>query len=140
MASETDIEHDAEAGGAMIEFIVLGTLLLLPTIYFLMAVFSLQSGAMAAAAASQQAVQVIESTENRQQSLGLVHSAAAFAVQDYGISADQVNASAACLDEACDKIRVSVTVSVKMPLLPWSPPGGIAEMTSNSMWWGGKYR
>lgn len=132
---------DRERGSAMIEFIALGTMLFVPTIYFLLTIFAIQSAGFAASAASQQGIIAVRNMgENRQMSLDNVHTIASIAVQDYGIDSSQLAVEARCATSACDQVTVRTTVTVDLPLIPWIAPGGVGTMSSEATWWGGKYR
>ncbi len=133
---------DKESGSALLEFLALGLLLLVPTLYFLLAVFSLQSGAMAANAASHQAIQLIQAAGYRSIEQAQLQQAAVFAASDYGVPADSVTIAASCLGDcsAQASIRVEVTVSLALPLLPGEGPGSMAQLHSHATSWVGKYQ
>lgn len=131
----------AEFGGAIIEFLALAFMLFIPTVYFLLTVFSIQSAGLAASAASQQAIMVVKAMgDERQMNLAQAHAAAALAVADYGVSPSQLSLDATCLDAQCDRVQVAASVAVSLPLVPWLAPSGIGTMHSSATWWGGKYR
>ncbi|MBM7051035.1 MULTISPECIES: hypothetical protein [unclassified Rothia (in: high G+C Gram-positive bacteria)] len=132
----------AESGNAMIEFIVLGLMLLLPTVYFLLAVFSVQSAALAANAASSAAVQYAQSTPREQLSATNVSQVAQMAASDYKIPPDSTSIVFNCVADcsASSAVQVTVTVEAQVPLIPWIAPGGFAELSSTAVGWGGKYQ
>ena len=132
---------DTERGSAMIEFIALATMLFIPTVYFLLTVFSIQAAGFAAAAASQQGIIAVRNMgEQRQMNIEQVEAIAAIAVRDYGIDHSQLSVTARCETGDCDKVSVQTSVTVELPLIPWVAPRGIGTMTSQATWWGSKYR
>lgn len=147
MKSPEEIPHqgieteDSERGSAMIEFIALSVMLFIPTVYFLLTVFSIQAAGFAAAAASQQGIMVVRNMgEERAVQLAQVQAAAALAAEDYGVAANQIQVQAHCLTAECDRVQVATSVTVDLPLIPWVAPQGIGTMSSEATWWGGKYR
>ncbi len=142
MTTRENQAESSETGSAMIEFLGLGLILMIPTVYFLLAIFSLQSGAMAATAASQQAIQVIENSPRSTISNSSVQRSAAFAAADYGFAPEQVAAKVSCTGDCTEEsaLRVDVVISVNIPLIPGISNQEMAEMTSSATAWGGKYR
>ncbi|GGH59405.1 hypothetical protein [Rothia aerolata] len=142
MTTRENQAESSETGSAMIEFLGLGLMLMIPTVYFLLAIFSLQSGAMAAIAASQQAIQVIENSPRSAISNSSVQRSAAFAAADYGFAPEQVAATVSCTGDCTEEsaLRVDVAISVNIPLIPGMNNQEMAEMTSSATAWGGKYR
>ena len=53
-------QHDSEEGSAIVEFLGLGITLLIPVLYGILTIFSLQSSVMAAHAASAQVVLYVQ--------------------------------------------------------------------------------
>lgn len=130
-----------EEGSALIEFIGLGALLMIPTVYFLLSVFTLQSGAFAASSASQQALQFVQQLPAEQRSQAVAQNIAQLAASDYGVDASQVSATLGC-EATCsngERMTVDVTVNVDMPLLPWAGAPTLGTMTSQAVSWGSKY-
>lgn len=130
-----------EAGNALIEFIMLGALLMIPTVYFLLSVFAMQSAAFAASNASAQALQVIQQLPPDQRSQSTASSVAAMAASDFGLESDRVIATLRC-ENTCaqgERITVDVTVQVVLPLVPWAGAPTMANMTSRAISWGGNY-
>lgn len=132
---------EGERGNALVEFIGLGALLMIPTVYFLLSVFALQSGAFAAASASQQALQFVQQLPAEQRSQGAAQNIAQLAASDYGIDPGQVTAVLGC-ERSCgqgERLTVDVTVQVELPLVPWPGAPSMGTMTSQAVSWGSKY-
>lgn len=98
----------AEEGSAVIEFVFLAVMLMVPTIYALVAVSTAQSAAYASVAAGQQALQVIEERGLDEVSAPTAQAAAAFAAQDYGIPAEQVQTSLSCTGDCTGRDHLSI--------------------------------
>lgn len=141
-STKSSTGDDREHGNAMIEFIGLGLMLMIPTIYFLLSVFSVQSASMAANAASQQAVQMIQAHPIEQVNEASVTAAAHFAAADYSVDSNRVSVSVNCSGNcaAASSIRVDTRVEVALPLIPWVSGASFATVDSSAMVWGGKYR
>lgn len=135
-------KQSAETGNAMIDFTVLGLMLMVPTVYFLLAVFSVQSAALAANAASAAAVQYAQATPREQLSSVSVTQVAQMAAADFNLPADTVSVQFFCEADCSSSsaVQVSVTTRAQLPLIPRVAPGGFAELSSTAVGWGGKYR
>lgn len=131
----------SEQGSALIEFIGLSALLMVPTVYFLLAVFSIQLAAFAASNASAQALQVVQQLPADQAATSHVQGAAELAASDFGFAHDQVQATIVC-ENTCarnERMTITVTVDVQLPLMPWPGAPTMATMTSSATSWGGAY-
>lgn len=132
---------DREAGSALVEFIALSAMLMVPTVYFLLSIFAMQSAAFAASNSSAQAVQVLTLLPAEQRSSSAAQNIATLAASDFGIRPDQVSTSLAC-EATCapgEKIVVEVSVTTDLPLVPWTNAPSMATMTSSATSWGGNY-
>lgn len=132
---------EAEQGNALIEFIVLGTTLMIPTMYFLITVFTLQSAAFAASNAGQQSLQYLQQSRQEHLGQGSAQAIAELAASDYGIAAEHVKTQVSCAASCAqgEQMTVSVLVEVPLPLVPWPGAPSIATMTSEATSWGGNY-
>lgn len=134
-------DGSGEAGNALIEFIMLGALLMIPTVYFLLSVFAMQSAAFAASNASAQALQVIQQLPPDQRSQSTASSVAVMAASDFGLDGNHITTTLGC-ENTCaqgERITVDVTVQVDLPLVPWAGAPTMANMTSRAISWGGNY-
>lgn len=134
-------KQSQETGNALIEFIMLGSLLMIPTVYFLLSVFAMQSAAFAASNASAQALQVIQQLPPDQRSQATASSVAVMAASDFGLDSEHITTSLACQNTCAqgERMTVSVTVQVDLPLVPWPGAPTLANMTSQAISWGGIY-
>lgn len=143
LSEETPSERElSDRGNAMVEFLGVGFMLMVPTIYFLLAVFAVQSSTMAANAAADQIAQTISNQPLDTLDTSLATRSAQFAVNDYGVDAKnmqvQVNCGSDC--SRSDSVRVEVTVNVQLPLIPWVKDASFAKVSASSTVWGGRYR
>ncbi|WP_237195454.1 pilus assembly protein TadE [Rothia nasimurium] len=140
-AEEMQRTDHPEQGSALVEFIGLGALLMVPTVYFLLSVFAMQSAAFAASNASSHALQVIQFLPPEQRNQSAVQTVAALTAGDFGLDANTVTATLSCEDvcAAGERMSVDVTVEVGLPLVPWPGAPTLATMTSQAVSWGGDY-
>ena len=114
---------DPQAGSAIIEFVVLAVVLLVPLFYLVMMLARLQAGAYAVGAASREAGRAYVTAQMPAQARPRADSAAGLALADQGFDYEIP------VDIRCDgdglpclrpegRIRVTATVWVPMPLVP----------------------
>ena len=121
--------HGSEEGSAIVEFLGLGITLLIPVLYGVLTIFSLQSSVMAAHAASAQVVLYVH----------LAKRLAAHAAADYGVEPSDVSVSLSCSSGECvsgTKAYATVTVQARLPLLPSFMGGGVIPVSSHATSWG----
>ena len=126
-------QHDSEEGSAIVEFLGLGITLLIPVLYGILTIFSLQSSVMAAHAASAQVVLYVQE-QPQDSSVGPEHAAA-----DYGVEPSDVSVSLSCASGECvsgTKAYATVTVQARLPLLPSFMGGGVIPVSSHATSWG----
>lgn len=114
--------RDGECGSAVVEFVVLGVLMLVPLLYLVMTMARLQAGAYAASAAAREAARgfvtarTVEAAEPR--ALG----AASIAFEDQGFRAGEGVLTMECDGTPClrpeGRIEMVATVTVPLPLVP----------------------
>lgn len=116
---------EPERGSAVVEFVTVGVLMLVPVVYLVVAMASVQAAAFATESAAREAARIVVTDPDEQRSADLVVAAVGWAFRDQGIDADprqaaRISCSAApCLTPGAD---VTVTVSVDVPL-PGLPAG-----------------
>ncbi|GAB3530397.1 hypothetical protein [Arthrobacter monumenti] len=117
--------EDSESGSAVIEFIFLGTLLLVPVVYLVLAVGSLQGGSYASVGAAHQAAKVFVSSESPETGKLRAERAAMLAVTDHGFEPSSVTMEIVCNGEKClepgSMVTVHISVEVPLPLMPSMP-------------------
>jgi hypothetical protein len=110
-----------EEGSAVVEFIFLGVLLLVPVVYAILTVSQVQAAAFAAVGAADHAAKVFVAADSEARARAAAADAAARAVRNMGLPAGSedvaVRCSGPCLDPG-SQVTVTVTVRVALPLLP----------------------
>jgi Flp pilus assembly protein TadG len=110
-----------ESGSAVVEFVFLAVLLMIPLIYLVMVLGRLQAGAYAAAAAAREAGRVYVTAATEEEAAGRAETAARIAFEDQGFGSEGV------LDLVCDatpclrpegRVEIQATVTVPLPLVP----------------------
>lgn len=115
--------HDDESGSAIVEFVILGVVFLVPLVYLMIALFSLQSAAYAAEGAARDAGRVYSAAVNETEARAAAALTVDMAFEDFGLTlAEPATFSVSCESEPCLSagavIEVSVTAGVRLPLLP----------------------
>ena len=113
-----------EEGSASLEFITAGMLLLLPLVYLVLTLASIQAGAFAVEGAARQAARVYVQSASVGEANAAASRAIEFALADYGLDADDVSVTVACTPDPAScltrrgfvTIRVSTTIA--LPLVP----------------------
>lgn len=120
-----------ERGSALVEFVWLGLLLLVPLVYVLLSVFAAQSGAYGSDAASRAAGRAFMLAPSQAEAFAAAEGAAEVALADQGIDAERMDLSVSCapVPDRClssgSTVTVEVTVQQPLPLVP-SALGGNA--------------
>ena len=112
-----------DSGSASLEFITVGLILLLPLVYLVLAMATIQGAALAVEAAARQAVRVYVVSSSEAGAAQRAERAIAFALADAGIESPPTVAVAcgprpgACLTRL-GTVTITVAVSVPLPLVP----------------------
>ena len=138
---------DGRAGGdegsAVVEFVALGTLLLVPVVYFVLAVAQVQAGAFAVVSAAQQASQVLARAEPGELTEAGLGAAAQLAAADQGFAPDRLGLRLECSDGACAApgavATVQAALEVPLPLVPGFTDLDVAVLTSSATVVVGRY-
>lgn len=105
-------------GNALVEFVYLSVLLMIPLVYVLLSVFVLQRAAFGATEAARQAGRAFARADNVDQAQARGRAAAQLALRDQGIR-DADGPVFSCPDGPClgpgSRVRVTVTYRVKLP-------------------------
>jgi Flp pilus assembly protein TadG len=115
--------RDAEEGSAIVEFVFLGVLLLVPIVYLIVALGRIQAGALAVEQGAREAGRAFVTAPDETTAVARARAAATLAYQDQGFAApgrDQVaivcNASP-CLS-ANGRVTVKSSITVVLPGVP----------------------
>lgn len=112
-----------DSGSASLEFITVGLILLLPLVYLVLTMATIQGAALAVEAAARQAVRTYVISSSEQVAAQRAERAIAFALADAGIDTAPTVAvaceprPAACLTRL-GTVTITVAVSVPLPLVP----------------------
>jgi Flp pilus assembly protein TadG len=113
---------DDDRGAAMVEFVVIFVVLLVPLVYLVLAVFDVQRNAYAATAATREAGRVFVLADSSQSGERQARAAAALALADHGIDASSGTLTITCSATPCLTPGATVTVSydtvVPLPFVP----------------------
>jgi hypothetical protein len=111
-------------GSASLEFITAGMILLVPLVYLVLVLSQLEAGAFAVEGAARQAARVLVQSSSVAQGTASAKTAVRFALDDYGLDADDAQISVRCSPRptACltrqGYVTVTVTTRVVLPLVP----------------------
>ena len=110
-----------QAGSAIVEFVFLAVLMMVPLFFLVMVLARLQSGAYAVSAASREAGRAYVTAEVAAQASSRAQSAAGLAFADQGFE-HEGRIEIGCDGTPClrpeGRIQVTATISVPMPLVP----------------------
>jgi hypothetical protein len=111
-------------GSASLEFITAGLVLLLPLVYLVLTMSTIQAGAFAVEGAARQAARVFVQAETLDEAAAAAERAVEFALADYELSAEQVTVTVSCRPNPANCLQrrgfvtVRVTTTVPLPLVP----------------------
>ncbi|WP_205647416.1 TadE family protein [Agromyces badenianii] len=113
----------SDEGSASLEFLTVGIILLVPLVYLVLAVAAIQGGALAVEGAARQAARVAVQAIDSGAADAAVERAVRVTLDDYGVDADAASVTVSCAPSgdclaAGERVRVSVTASVQLPLVP----------------------
>lgn len=110
-----------EEGSAVVEFVFLGVLLLVPVVYLVLTVGQLQGGSFAVVGAADQAAKVFAAAPTSEDAHARARAAALLTLADFGFTEEQASIDISC-DTEClapgSSVQVVVRLDVPLPLLP----------------------
>lgn len=110
-----------ERGSAVVEFVFLGVLLLVPVVYLVLTVGQLQGGSFAVVGAADQAAKVYVDAPAPGEADSRAREAARIALSDFGFSEEQASVEIACSSDCLapgSTVTVVVRLDVPLPLIP----------------------
>lgn len=110
-----------EEGSAVVEFVFLGVLLLVPVVYLVLTVGHLQGGSFAVVGAADQAAKVYVDASGPAEADARAREAVAVALADFGFTQDQADVAISCSEECLapgSSVTVTVALEVPLPLIP----------------------
>lgn len=116
------IPPSGERGSAVVEFVVLTVLLMVPLFYLVMTVSRVQAGSYAASTAAREAGRAYVTAADERSAAERAEAAARLAFEDQGFTADEATLSMACDGTPClrpeGRVEMTATVMVPLPLVP----------------------
>ncbi len=111
-----------EGGSAVLEVLVLGAGLLVPLLYGVLSVMSVQSASFAATAAAREAARGFVTASTAADGAARARAAAALVLADAGVprAVPRIRCAGTCLAPG-SRVDVTVAVDVPLPLLPGGP-------------------
>lgn len=134
MPRPTDVVDDPERGSAALEFIVVGLLLLVPTVYLIVSLGLIQGQALGAEAGARHIARAISTASDEADARARVERVLASVTGQYGMPRDAVSLDLECrpaggaCPEAGATIVVTVRSTVALPLVP--PVLGLDRLAS----------
>jgi hypothetical protein len=126
-----DVSDDS--GAAIIEFLVVFVVLLVPLTYFLLSVFDVQRNALAATMATRESARVFVTAASADQGLKEAQAAAALAFADHGLDVTDGTLRLTCSATPCLTPGATVVATydgvVSLPLLPTLAGRPVAGIT-----------
>ncbi|MEO8105958.1 MAG: pilus assembly protein [Actinomycetes bacterium] len=111
-----------DEGAAMVEFVLLAVVLVVPLCYIVLAVFELQSAAFGANAATREAARVFVRAPSTVVGEQRAHTAAALTLADHGIDLESSALTLSCSASPCltpgASVQVTYRSTVRLPFLP----------------------
>ena len=114
----------SDGGTASLEFIVGGVLLLVPIVYLVLTLGTIQSAALAAEGGARQAARVYVVSATAADGRAGVETAVEFALADHGVDASSVDVRITCTPAPTEchtprgLVTVAVALEVPLPLVP----------------------
>ena len=122
----------SDSGSAVVEFVVLVVLVIVPVVYVVLGAMRVQAGAYAVTQAAREAGRAFVQSNTSSEGVRSARLATSLALADQGFDARPdsliIDCDGACLAPG-SQVRVSVSLKVKLPFLPES----LAESTVGSI-------
>lgn len=119
-----------EGGSAVVEFVFLGLILLVPVVYFVITVAALQGASFAAAGAADHAVKTFAQAKDDASARAAAEASVRVALSDFGLAEHSARLEVSCDRSPCLQagaaVRAAVHVEVPLPLSPVSSGFGLA--------------
>lgn len=113
-----------ERGSASLEFVTVGLVLLVPTVYLVLALSALESASFGVEGAARQATRVFVQSGDEGAAESAARTAIAVTLADYGIDASAAKVRVTCRPNPSEcltrrgYVTVSVTATVPLPMIP----------------------
>ena len=111
-----------ESGRAIVEFVFLGTLLLVPLVYLIMTLAQVQAAAYGATAAAREAGRAFTTAATEVQGMPRARAAAQVAFMDFGFTDQDASVVIVCDGSPClrpvARVTATSTIQVRLPFVP----------------------
>ncbi len=112
----------SDEGSAVVEFVTLGVLLLVPLVYLVVVLGRLQAGAFAVEGAAREAARVLAAAPDEGTGVARANTAVALALDDQGFDDAAGSLAVACSTQPCHTAGARITVTVGLDVvLPGVP-------------------
>lgn len=118
-----DTEGNAwgERGSASVEFLAFSVLVLVPLVYLIITLATIQAAAFAAHSSVRDVGRILATTQAADGGAAAADQSVRLAFADHGMSVDPAQSlTIRCSDDACESGFATIAVSVEVPL-PWMP-------------------
>ena len=116
------VAGDAQSGNAIIEFVYLAVLLMVPLVYVLITVFRVQAASYAVSSAAREAGRVYATSSSIDEADGRAFAAARMVMADSNLPLDSDQLRITCSTNPClqpgSQVDVVMTYNVALPLVP----------------------
>lgn len=117
-------DDGAERGSAVVEFVFLALLLMVPLVYFIITVGQIQGGSFAVVGAADQAARVFVAQPDAARGRAAAEQAVQLALADYGQPAANASVDTSCEPADCtaagSAVTITVHLTVPLPFVPFS--------------------
>jgi len=103
-----------QRGSAVVEFLFLGTLLLVPVVYFIVGIGQVQAGSFAVVSAADHGAKVFAAAGTPAEGRGRAEQAVRVAARDFGFDGGRLRVDVSCAAGPCLEPGSSVTVAVSL--------------------------
>jgi Flp pilus assembly protein TadG len=113
-----------EGGSASLEFVTVGLLLLVPTVYLVLALSALESASFGVEGAARQATRVFVQSPSEGSAESAARTAVGVTLADYGLDEQNARVGISCRPSPSDCltrrgfVTVTITTTVPLPLMP----------------------
>lgn len=123
-AEDAPAADSVERGSAVVEFILLSLLLMVPLVYFIITVGQIQGGSFAVVGAADQAAKIYVSRPDAASARAAAEQAVLLALADYGHAGRNASIDTRCEPSDCmaagSAVTVTVHLTVALPFVPFS--------------------
>jgi hypothetical protein len=134
----------SEQGSAVVEFVFLALLLMVPLVYFVITVGQIQGGSFAVVGAADQAAKVYVAQPDASRAQSAAEQAVALALSDFGLEAERASLVTTCNPSDCQAAGTTVTVTVSLtiplPFVPFADGLTATQVEASSTQIVGRYR